>query len=81
MPRTPEREHRRIKSTKEHYGEDVFKKNGALGGKKSTRGYFGYLKEHDPEKLAQITKENAAKGGHAAARNRRAAEQIRKEKS
>lgn len=57
-------EDRRLKSGK--YTADDLKQWSSKGGKKKTRGYFGMLKDQDPEKLKQISaaalkKKNAKK--------------------
>lgn len=80
MAWTPEQYAKRTKRTKERHGEDVYRKNGTKGGKKSTRGYFGYLKDTDPEKLAQIATPAGLKGGQATAAKRRAAKLLGKKK-
>lgn len=40
-------------------GQNVHTKDGTLGGQKKTRGYFGYLKDTDPEKLKRLSQEAA----------------------
>lgn len=43
-------------TAKERYGEDFHKRLAARGGSQKTRGYFGYLKEEDPEGLKELVK-------------------------
>lgn len=63
------------KRKKEKYGADFHKRAGALGGSRRTRGYFGYLKDTDPQKFAEIQK--AAQTKAAAANRKKAAERRR----
>lgn len=49
------------KTREEKYGNDYNKRIGALGARVGTRGYFGKLKDTDPEKLKEIAKEANSK--------------------
>lgn len=49
---------RRARTAKERHGEDFHARVGAIGGSRKGRGYFGWLKEHDPEKLKEISRRN-----------------------
>lgn len=48
------------------YGQDFFRRIGALGGKRGTTGGFHYLMLHDPQKLKQI----GIKGGSISKRRK-----------
>jgi len=53
---------------KEKHGADVHARAGANGGKRRTRGYFGYLADHgETDKLHAISQ----KGGQKAAERKR----------
>lgn len=47
------------KTVKERFGEDFYRKIGAMGGKKSKKGGFAWLAINDREKLIELS----AKGG------------------
>lgn len=51
----------RTKKTKEKYGNNIFRKSGALGGKHHGRGYLGKLKAEDPDKFAEVQKQATAR--------------------
>lgn len=54
----PERDYAAIvNKTKELHGQDFYSRNGSLGGKHRTRGYFGSLKETDPEKFKELQRQ------------------------
>lgn len=38
------------------YGDNIFSEWGSKGGKKSGKGYFGWLKEHPEEQVRFYTK-------------------------
>lgn len=44
---------------KKNEGQNVFSKKTSRGGKKRTRGYFGYLKDTDPQKLKELSTQAA----------------------
>lgn len=46
---------------KRNEGQDVHSKQAKRAGKKSTRGYFGYLKDKNPEALKELSRAAAAK--------------------
>lgn len=47
------------KTKKEKYGPDKHSRDGSLGARLGTRGYFGYLKAEDPEKLKELAQQGA----------------------
>lgn len=49
------------KTKKEKYGPDKHSRDGSLGARMRTRGYFGQLKAEDPKKLTELAKEGAKK--------------------
>jgi hypothetical protein len=60
--RIPNRDYSaRTKKIKEKYGNDFYNNIGTVGGRKRTRGYFGYLKDTDPEKFAEFEEEQRRK--------------------
>lgn len=46
---------------KEKYGEDFHRRIGTMGGKQRTRGYFGYLKDTNPEEFKKFEAEQHKK--------------------
>lgn len=50
---------------KEKYGSDKHSRDGSLGARKRTRGYFGKLKAEDPDKLREISRSAALKSNEA----------------
>lgn len=67
MPLTPEAEARRVENIKlgiarsKANDPDKYRRAGAMGGKRRTRGYFGYLKDTDPEKFKKLQKAAVSK--------------------
>lgn len=59
MPGTKEGGLKAAAKIKELHGEDHYKNIGQIGGKNGHTGGFAYLKEHNPERL----KELSSKGG------------------
>lgn len=53
---------KRRETIKEKYGSDFFKRIGRVGGRRRGRGYFGYLKDTNPELLKKISKRGSEKG-------------------
>nr|DAX72327.1 MAG TPA: hypothetical protein [Caudoviricetes sp.] len=53
---------KRRETIKERYGSDFFKRIGRMGGRRRGRGYFGYLKDTNPELLKKISKRGSEKG-------------------
>ena len=56
---------KRRDTIKEKYGSDFFKRIGRMGGRKRGRGYFGYLKDTNPEALKELSRRASAKGRRA----------------
>lgn len=44
---------------KKNEGLDVHSKQGSRGGKRHARGYFGYLKDTNPEALTELSRKAA----------------------
>jgi len=64
---------KRVEVTKERHGSDFYKRAGAIGGRSKSRGYFGWLKDNDPEKFADLHQRAVRK---AAEKNRKKPKQI-----
>lgn len=62
MGQTPEGARKAAKTRKKKYGRNHFKRVGAARAKSGTPSYFAKLKEEDPEKLRQISRDAAKKG-------------------
>jgi hypothetical protein len=56
-------------TTRKKLGTKRFNEIRVKGGKTRGRGYFGYLKEHNPAKLRQIIADREAKRKAKNARN------------
>ena len=60
------------KTRKDRYGSDYYSRIGSMGARLGTRGYFGYLKAKDPEKLKEISKAAAEKSAARSPEERQA---------
>lgn len=60
MPGTKAGTKKRLATTKDKYGDNVFRKYGAKGGKSPTKKPkgFAWMKEHQPDRFAEITKQH-----------------------
>ena len=47
------------KTKKEKYRPDKHSRDGSLGARMRTRGYFGQLKAEDPKKLTELAQKGA----------------------
>lgn len=43
-----------VETKRKKYGIEAFAAWGKVGGSKSKPGYFGWLKKHNPKKLAEL---------------------------
>lgn len=61
---------RAVQTRKERHGSDFYKRITSLGGKQRTRGYFGYLKDTNPQALRELSKDAAAKSAKARSKSK-----------
>ncbi len=56
MPRTKNSERQRIQTTKQIYGDQIFRDYGSIGGKSKTLKGMAWVKVHQPQRFNEIIK-------------------------